>query len=266
MIKNVNISKKIIFFLAIAIIIIAILILILNLSPISIKINQQKQTATIQQKHSSNNKDLKTSQIEDNNLINDNLPKKVLHNVPFTAQAPFGGWDDVRQDYGCEEASILMAMYWVYDKKLTPEVALQEITKITEFEKDKYGHFHDTSAQDTLKLLKDYFDYDKAFVDYDININDIKKELAKGNLVIVPINGIKVGNPYYTPPGPFIHQIVIRGYNDNTQEFITNDPGTIKGEAYKYDYSVLENALMDYKTGLREPIEEIRTAMLVVEK
>ena len=190
----------------------------------------------------------------------------VVLDVPFTVQAPFGGWADERQDYGCEEASILMAMHWVRDKALSAVQAEQEIIAISEFEKEQYGDFHDTSAEDTLKVMKAYFKYENAFVKYDIGIADIKAELARGNAVIVPLDGRKVGNPYYTPPGPPKHKLVIRGYDDAAQEFITNDPGTKRGEGYRYNYDVLENALVDYPTGINEPIIEMRTAMIVVQK
>ena len=191
---------------------------------------------------------------------------RILLDVPFTVQAPFGGWADERQDYGCEEASILMAMRWVRGETLSPAQAEQEIIAISEFEKENYGDFHDTSAQDTLKVMKAYFNYENAFVKFDIGAEDIKAELAEGNAVIVPIDGTKVGNPYYTPPGPPKHKIVIRGYDDATQEFITNDPGTKRGEEYRYGYDVLEGALLDYPTGINEPITEIKTAMIVIKK
>lgn len=205
--------------------------------------------------------------VEDNLVAeSEELPNKILHKVPFTAQAPFGNWDDVRQDTGCEEASILMAMRWVNNQTLTLEQAEQEIIAITEFEIGLFGHHHDTSSQDTLRVLKDYYNYDNAYLEYDIGVGDIKKALAQGYLVIVPINGQMVNNPYYTQPGPFQHKIVIIGYDDQTQEFITNDPGTKQGGGYRYEYQILENALMDYPTGINEPISQIRSAMIVVKK
>jgi hypothetical protein len=194
------------------------------------------------------------------------LPAQILYDVPFTPQAPFGNWDDIRQDTGCEEASIFMAMKWVNEEDLTFEEAEQEIIATSEFEEENYGHHHDTSSQDTIRLIKDYYGYDKVYLEYDIGVEEIKTALAQGNLVIVPINGQIVGNPYYTLPGPFQHKMVIRGYDDTTQEFITNDPGTKRGEGYRYDYQVLENALMDYPTGFNEPVEQIIPAMIVVKR
>lgn len=194
------------------------------------------------------------------------IPEKVLHDVPFTSQAPFGNWADAEQNYGCEEASLLMAVYWAHGKKLTSEIALREIKAMSKFEQEKYGDFHDTSIADTLDLLKTYLKHENAFAKYDIGVEDIKKELAKGNLVVVPINGRILGNIYFTPPGPFLHQMVIVGYDDTTQEFISHDPGTMKGGNYRYGYKTVERALMDYPTGFNEPVNEIRSAMISIGK
>lgn len=193
------------------------------------------------------------------------FPKKVLFDVPFTAQAVFGNWDDDRQSDGCEEASALMAMRWVDGKPLPLTEAESEIIAMSDFELEKYGYFHDTSAKDTMeRIFKDYFKYSGVLVRYDIGTNDIKHELYRGNLVIVPLDGRKLGNPYYTQPGPPAHMLVIRGYDDITGEFITNDPGTKRGEAYRYDYQVLENALADYASGYKEFGSRTETAMIVV--
>ncbi|MCK4891623.1 MAG: hypothetical protein KAS78_03060, partial [Candidatus Pacebacteria bacterium] len=81
---------------------------------------------------------------------------------------------------------------------------------------------------------------------------------------IVPTNGQKLGNPYYTPPGPVTHNLVIIGYDITEKEFITNDPGTRHGEKYRYSEDILENALFDYPTGFHERVEEIKIAMIVV--
>ncbi len=46
----------------------------------------------------------------------------VTQSVPFTVQAPLGDWTDARQQDGCEEASVLMAMAWVRDEEFVNEV------------------------------------------------------------------------------------------------------------------------------------------------
>lgn len=193
--------------------------------------------------------------------------KDVLLDVPFTAQAPFGDWKDPRQQDGCEEASALMAMAWVRGEKLTRQKALSGIIAISDYELKTYGNFHDTDAEDTAeRIFKGYLGYDKIEVRYGIGTQDIKTELLRGSLVIVPVNGRKLGNPYYTPPGPLEHNLVIRGYDAAKKEFITNDSGTRHGENYRYSESVLEKSLQDYPTGHHEPITENKTAMIVVKK
>ena len=94
-----------------------------------------------------------------------------------------------------------------------------------------------------------------------------RAELARGNLVLVPANGIKLNNPNFTPPGPDRHMLVIKGYDLDSGEFITNDPGTRKGEGYRYKEEIIMGAITDYPTGdhLQMTGEEEK-AMIVVER
>ena len=191
--------------------------------------------------------------------------KNVLFNVPFTSQAPFGDWSDPRKQDGCEEAAVIMAMAWIEGEELTPDIANEKINAISSYEKKEYGNFYDTNVEDTVeRIFKGYFEYKNVLAVSDINKEDIKKELFKGNLVIVPTNGRLLENSNYTPPGPTTHNLVIIGYDIDSREFITNDPGTRRGEKYRYNENVLEGALLDYPTGNHEKVEEINTAMIIV--
>lgn len=184
--------------------------------------------------------------------------------VPFTSQAPFANWGDPVFQNGCEEASILMAMRWVQRKSLAKKEAYDEIAAISNFEQKKYGEFRDRSAKDVTQLIKDYYGYENIEYKEEIDAEDIKLELALGNLVIVPLNGQKLYNPFYTAPGPVEHMLIVIGYDARKKEFITNDPGTAHGEKYRYKEKILEAALQDYPTGFREPIIKIIKAMIVV--
>ena len=189
----------------------------------------------------------------------------ILFDVPFTSQAPFGNWDNVVYQQACEESSVLMAMMWVQGKRgLSPQDANDSIQLLSTFEQNNYGEFRDASASDTAKLIKDYFSHDNIEVKSDIDANDIIAELESGNLVIAPVNGQKLGNPFYKPPGPLQHMLVIRGYDPNTREFITNDPGTRHGNGFRYGKDVLDAALQDYLTGYKEPITEINKRIIVI--
>lgn len=193
--------------------------------------------------------------------------KGALLSVPFTPQAPFANWSDPRFEDGCEEASAIMAMAWANSETMTPQYVNEEIISISDYEVKNYGGYQDTSAADTaLRIFKGYFHYGNVEARSNINNSDIKAELAKGNLVVVPMNGQKLKNPFYNPPGPVEHMVVVVGYDETTKEFITNDPGTKHGEGYRYKEDIFEKAMQDYPTGNHLPITEIKTAMIVIEK
>ncbi|MDA2936395.1 C39 family peptidase [Patescibacteria group bacterium AH-259-L05] len=198
-------------------------------------------------------------------VLKQDFSKQVLLDVPFTSQAPRAQWNDPIFQNGCEETSILMAMSWVRGASSLPvEEAEKEIRAISSLAQEMYGHFHDISASDTAQLVRDYFNYSNIEARLDISAEDIKEELVKGNVVIVPVNGQKLNNPYYTPPGPLEHMLVVIGHNPETNEFITNDPGTRRGEKFRYPEDILEAALQDYPTGYHEPINEVNKTMIVI--
>jgi len=191
----------------------------------------------------------------------------VLIDVPFLAQAPFGQWSDPIYQNACEEASLLMAILWVNRvKSISKEEATLELKKFADFEIEKYNNFYDHSMADTGQLMRDYFEYDNIEYRENIVAEDIINQLLNGNLVIVPINGQILKNPFYTPPGPAEHMLLIIGYDWTTEEFITNDAGTRQGEKYRYDQTILWEAIRDYPTGYKESILEINKVMLIVKK
>lgn len=214
--------------------------------------------------------EFKAEPVEEKKIIAEEIieDKDVLLDVPFASQAPLGNWADPMQQNGCEEAAAIMAMAWINgEEKLPPEDIINEIKKISNYETEKYGGYIDTNAEDTaLRIFKDYFKYDNIEAKHGISIENIKQELFKGNLIIVPANGRKLGNPYYTPPGPLTHMLVVKGYDAAKKEFITNDGGTRHGENFRYKEKIFETALLDYPTGDHSPISEIKTAMIIVRK
>lgn len=191
----------------------------------------------------------------------------ILLNVPFTPQAPDGQWEDQRFQDGCEEASVLMAIKWVRGASLTLAEAKATILDMADWELQSYGVFADTNAQDTAdRLLRDYFSYKKYKVTSDVTAKSIIAELKLGKLVLVPANGQKLYNPHFKAPGPKEHMLVIRGYDEATDEFITNDPGTKVGEGYRYPTTVLVEAVVDYPTGNHLPTVSDKKAMIIVSK
>jgi hypothetical protein len=185
--------------------------------------------------------------------------------VPFVSQAPLGSWADNRFQNACEEASLLMAMGWVRGQSYSPQEAERELLAMADFEQVHYGFYEDTSARDTARLMKDYFKHAQVRVEEDITVDDILRGLTEG-VVIVPVNGRILMNPYYTPPGPLQHMLVVVGYDSLSNEFITNDSGTRHGKNFRYSKNRLQQSLQDYPSGNHMPITQKRTSMIVVMK
>jgi hypothetical protein len=193
------------------------------------------------------------------------MNKIIIHNVPFIAQAPLGNWDDLRQEDGCEEASILMAMMWAKKFPLkTKDVAEQEIIKISEFEKEKYGSYIDTSVEDTIdRILIAYFNYDKYKKIQNFDKEMLKNYIYENKLIVIPVNGQKLNNPNFTMPGPIKHMLIIIGYDPETKEFITNDPGTKNGEKYRYNEDHLFSVIYNYQSSDKNDQLNEKTAILI---
>ena len=189
------------------------------------------------------------------------LPERILIKVPFTTQAPDANWDE-RHEEACEEASLIMLAYYIQNKKLNREIAEKEIQDLINFQLEKYGDYKDSDAAGIVKLAADYYNIKNLKVIYDFEKAEIKKQLAKGNPIIVPAAGRKLGNPNFTYPGPLYHALALVGYDGNT--IITNDPGTRKGEGYKYNIDVLFKAIHDFPGNIDE-IEKGRKAMIIIE-
>lgn len=169
------------------------------------------------------------------------IPAKYGLAVTFAQQAPFGNWDAVHEET-CEEASMVMADKYFRKQPLTETIMEEELQKIVKWESDK-GYQVDLTAGETVKILNDYYGV-SAKVSREVTVDQIKYEIFKGNLVLIPVAGRELHNPNFKGAGPIYHMLVIKGYND--KEFITNDPGTRKGNGYRYSYDTIINAIHDW--------------------
>ena len=158
-----------------------------------------------------------------------------------------------------------MAMYWALGLgNLTPSIAEAKIIEISDWEEARYRSFHDTSAADTIsRIINGYYNYQKVRLERDVTTQDIVEELEKGHLVILPVDGQALGNPYFNQPGPERHMLVVTGYDYKKKEFITNDPGTRHGEDYRYSDNVLYSAMGDYVSGYHEPFPAQRPKNMI---
>jgi len=211
--------------------------------------------------------DSSLNKISEGQLKNVTSNKPININVPFTSQAPFAAWSDLRQEDGCEEASSLMAVRWAQGKPLNKDEALKAIIGSSDYTLKKYGEYRDVSAFDTVDwIIKDYFNYPNVILKNNISLNDLINELKRGNVIIAPMNGQKLNNPNFVAPGPEHHMLVIRGYDPLRQVFITNDPGTRRGEGYEYSAKTIYDSIRDYPTGNHEPVIRVEKNIIVVWK
>ena len=194
------------------------------------------------------------------------IPAKFLiENVPFVSQAPTRNWDMPFQE-ACEEASVLMVNRFYTQKPLPSVEELDQIIiDMTVWGVEEMAGKVDTNVKTTARYFTEYLEYDAARVSvvYDMTLNDIKAVIASGRPVIVPAAGRDLGNENFVEPGPLYHMLVIVGYDQD--EFITNDPGTRKGEGYRYKQQVLYDAIHDLPA-TKEQIREGRKAMIVVSR
>jgi hypothetical protein len=168
--------------------------------------------------------------------------------VTFFPQAPYGVWDELHSE-ACEEASMIMVDSYFDNTPLALNTMEQAILNSVKWQ-EQNNYTVDVSARQVVDILKTLYDRDSTLIT-DVTAKSIKDEIDKGNLVIVPAAGRLLGNPYFSGQGPLYHMLVVRGYDDSKNEFITNDPGTKRGEAYRYSYSTLIHAIHDWpKEGL----------------
>lgn len=173
------------------------------------------------------------------------IPTSLNLAVPFTVQAPFGVWDELHKD-ACEEASVMMADAFYTKRTFTPESAEREILALADWETKRFGYWKDTTAEETAVILREYYGFSRVDVRTDVTAEAAKREIARGNVIIVPVYGRGL-NPFFTPPGPDYHMLVIKGYT--ATKLITNDPGTRRGADFTYDYDKLLGAVHDWNGG-----------------
>lgn len=194
--------------------------------------------------------------------------ESIFLSVPFSSQAPLGEWSDDRQQDGCEEAGVMMAMAWAQGKlDLSPAAATKEIIALSDWQQEVYGEYRDVRIEDVAsRIFKAYYDYDKVEVVTLDNVQDLIKALRAGKIILAPTDGQALKNPHFTAPGPERHLLVITGYDAVTDEFITNDPGTRYGYNFRYPSARLFAAIRVYESGYHLPITETDKIVLFVEK
>lgn len=198
-------------------------------------------------------------------------PQSVILNVPFIMQAPLGNWNDRRQEFGCEEATIVMAMDWARKVVNTPgdtiykEEAQRDIINMSEYERVIYGFYEDTSAEDTARLMREFYQYPDVEVKTNVSVEDVRQELAKNRVVIIPLDTRLTGLQTYKH-GPIRHMVIAVGYDDKNNEIIINDPILQNGGFEWIPANALNAAMWNYSTGNNQPLPPRTTALISIGK
>lgn len=167
-------------------------------------------------------------------------------NVPFVAQAPYGVWNDPWASFA-EEASAYMAYLWVNEMDAqTQEINGQALLAARDWELTNLGTYKDTDLAQTLRLLSEYYRLN-AELSYEVTLENMRSQLDQGKILIVPVQNLE--NPHYGKPGPVFSVLVIYGYEGET--FLSNDPGTIRGEGYVYENQKILESVQDLNGELR---------------
>lgn len=167
--------------------------------------------------------------------------------VPFTAQSPYGNWVQPWQDL-CEEASIVMVDQFYQNKSMDKKRAKELLLDIFQIKNNTYGKSLDESAQKMTDLINNFFFFE-AYIVENPTIEQIKEQVDLGRPVIIPASGKDLHNPRFRQGGPRYHVLVISGYDDAAQTFITQEPGTSSGLDFRYPYGTIMDAIHDLTPG-----------------
>lgn len=174
------------------------------------------------------------------------LPVILGNSLPFTVQSPLGIWKDPWDSFA-EEACAYMAYLWANNLNIeSREITAQALLAIKEWEEGNLGIYKDTTLEQTLQVLNTFYNL-SAEISYEVNLETIIKHLDDGKILIVPVQNFE--NPYYAEPGPVFHSLLI--YEYEAENFIVNDPGTIRGEAAAYNMQKTLESIQDLNGEVR---------------
>lgn len=174
------------------------------------------------------------------------LPDKHLINAAFVPQSPEKNWDQPWQD-ACEEASLLTVDY--YYKNISSadiQTIKNDLLKMIEFEEEQ-SFSHDMNIEQMSYVAQNYLKYIPKIID-NPTVDELKEYISADIPIIVPANGkiLYQENKHFNDNGPYYHNLVILGFNDNTQKFTVHDVGTQFGAYYKYSYPLLMESIHDF--------------------
>lgn len=168
----------------------------------------------------------------------------TIIDVPYTSQAPEGDWHEPWQN-ACEESVITMVDAFYNRYPLSTDKSRDQILEVFRIKNHYIGSSLDESVETMTALINNFFKWEVYEV-VNPTLSQLKHELDVGRPVIVPVSGRQLENPNFLRTGPVYHVLLLVGYDEETQEFITHEPGTTHGEDYRYSYATIMSAMHDY--------------------
>lgn len=189
-------------------------------------------------------------------------PNAVALDVPFSPQAPFAVWDELHEE-ACEEMSLIMVHHFLEGTPLTRDDAEGELLALSAW-LERNDLPHDINIATLARVAEQYYGYQSTVLTGDaVTQGAMQDALVDGTPVIIPAQGQQLGNPYFSGDGPPYHMLVITGYASDV--FITNDPGTKRGEGYRYATQTLLDAIHDWN-GNKATVADAPKAMLLLHR
>lgn len=188
----------------------------------------------------------------------DALPNSHLIKTTFIPQAPEKNWSEPWQD-SCEEAALLTVYYYYQQQNPRLESMLFDYQKIFDFESQQ-NWTHDINVSQMATLSAKLWDYQPIIID-NPTLDDFRKYLLQDIPIIIPSNGKTLfkENTHFKNGGPWYHNLVVLGYNDDKKQFTVHDVGTQFGSYFHYSYPTLLNSIHDFPPSLKK--EDIDSGM-----
>lgn len=171
-------------------------------------------------------------------------PSSLNISLPFFSQAPFGNWDYPWQET-CEEASVLLVANLYNHMNLNAAGFNDELLRLVDWETEYFGDYRHTTVAQTAEMLDVQYGL-KTVVHENPTFEEIQGILNNGNFIIAPFAGKLLGNPNFRNGGPNYHMLVIKGYDADKNQIVTNDVGTRNGADFVYNWDTIETALHDW--------------------
>ena len=176
--------------------------------------------------------------------------KEIVNlSVPFISEAPQKIWSGPWIN-ACEEASVAMVdSYYLGQSKVMPKDAAILMNQLFAWQNKLFKSNANSNATRTLQMIVANNMSFQGEIIREPTLEQIQDELRAGHPVISLHYGLDLKNPslIFRRGGSAYHMIVIKGFDENTQEFIVQDNGSHNdGIDFRYKYDILMSSLHDY--------------------